>query len=339
MPIAIARNVFARLTTKFRTAQKTKLKTCLVRKMRKQKQKVKLGTLADCQHEISVMVERSKTRLIAPTLTLGLLQSFVGSGKTIFSERETQAAYALAVKYLQKFMGHGLHIGAKWEDAYSRRTLPKYQVLKPLENGYELLAPYTTFSAQLIPWIENTIRKYIGLKLGNIPKLEDKQFRAKLATNSEAFLQLLKHNIELNPANFEFICFAVLRVHLEKFACKIYRDSRASAHDKGVDISTNFGVVYQIKKLRVVNKKTCDAIVSELQANFDRQRLEDGNVILVIDDIHKEFREFLINMKIQSISKFELMKLAQQFDDEEDREKVLRIIHDEFRREYASVIK
>jgi hypothetical protein len=106
-----------------------------------------------------------------------------------------------------------------------------------------------------------------------------------------------------------------------------------------VDISTNFGVVYQIKKLRVVNKKTCDAIVSELQANFDRQRLEDGNVILVIDDIHKEFREFLINMKIQSISKSELMKLAQQFDDEEDREKVLRIIHDEFRREYASVIK
>ena len=307
--------------------------------MKKPKQKMKLVTLADCQREISVMVERSKTRLIAPTLTLGLLQAFSTNKKFIFSELETQTAYSSAVKHLQGFMGHGLHIGAKWEDAYSRRTLPKYQVLKPLESGYELLAPYTAFSAQLIPWIENTIRKYIGSKLGNIPKLEDKQFRAKLATNREAFLLLLKQNIELNPANFEFICFAVLRVHLEKFACKIYRDSRASAHDKGVDISTNFGVVYQIKKLRVVNQKTCDAIVSELQANFDRQRLEDGNVILVIDDIHKEFREFLINMKIQSISKFELMKLAQQFDDEEDREKVLRIIHDEFRREYASVIK
>jgi hypothetical protein len=213
--------------------------------MRKPKQKAILTTLVDCQREISVMVERSKTRLIAPTLTLGLLQSYIGNSKTIFSERETQTAYAHAVKYLQGFMGHGLHIGAKWEDAYSRRTLPKYQVLKPLENGYELLAPYTTFSRQLIPWIENTIRKYIELKLGNIPQLEDKQFRAKLATKREAFLQLLKRNIELNPANFEFICFAVLRVHLEKFACKIYRDSRASAHDKGVDISTNFGVVYQ----------------------------------------------------------------------------------------------
>jgi hypothetical protein len=33
------------------------------------------------------------------------------------------------------------------------------------------------------------------------------------------------------------------------------------------------------------------------------------------------------------------MKLGKQFDDEEDREKVLRIVYDEFRREYASVLK
>ena len=285
------------------------------------------------------MLQRSKTKVIAPTLTLGLLQAYQSSGKTHFSERETQAAYTAAVRHLKEFMGHSLHIGAKWEDAYSRRTLPKYQVLKPLEEGYELLRPYTTFSSDLIPWMDVTIRDYIASRLGEIPQLEDKSFRVRLAADREAFLKLLEQNIELNPANFEFICFAVLRVHLEKFACKIYRDSRASAHDKGVDISTNFGVVYQIKKLRVVNQKTCDAIVCELKANFDRQRLEDGNVILVIDDIRQEFKEFLINMKIQSISKADLMKLAQQFDDEEDREKVLRIIHDEFRREYASVIK
>ena len=77
----------------------------------------------------------------------------------------------------------------------------------------------------------------------------------------------------------------------------------------------------------------------ELQANFDRQLLDDGNVILVIDDIRKEFKEFLINMKIQSFSKADLLKLARQFDEEEDREKVLRIVYDEFRREYASVIR
>ena len=179
MQIAIAQNAFVHSTIKSPTARKAKLKIRSASKMRKPKQKVKLATLVDCQREISVMVERSKTRLIAPTLTLGLLQSYVGNDKTIFSERETQAAYAHAVKHLQGFMGHGLHIGAKWEDAYSRRTLPKYQVLKPLESGYELLAPYTAFSSQLIPWIENTIRKYIESKLGNIPKLEDKQYPCK----------------------------------------------------------------------------------------------------------------------------------------------------------------
>ncbi len=155
---------------------------------------------------------------------------------------------------------------------------------------------------------------------------------------SKSFVQLLEINIETNPANFEFICFAVLRVHLEKFACKIYRDSRTSAHDKGVDISTNFGVVYQIKKLRVVNQKICESIANELQSNFDKQRLDDGKVIIIIDDIRKDFRDYLINMKIQSITKPELLKLAQQFEDIEDRQKVLRIIYDEFRREYASVI-
>ena len=240
---------------------------------------------------------------------------------------------------MQGIMRHSLHIGAKWEDAYSRRTLPKYHVLRPLEDGYLLLRPYTTFCGKLIPWIETSIRDYIEAKLGIVPRLTDKQYRAELASSRDMFLELLQRNIELNPANFEFICFAVLRVHLEKFACRIYRDTRAAAHDKGVDISTNFGVVYQIKKLRVINQKACDAIVSELQANFDRQLLDDGNVILVIDDIRKEFKEFLINMKIQSFSKADLLKLARQFDEEEDREKVLRIVYDEFRREYASVIR
>ena len=307
--------------------------------MNSSKQTKKVTSASDCQREFSLMLKRSKTKVIAPTLTLGLLQDHQASGKVRYSEREMQAVYTRAVRNLKEFVGHSLHFGAKWEDAYSRRTLPKYHVLKIDDDGYVLQRPFTDFSRELIPWMQTSICDYIASRLGEIPKLDDKGFRAKLAADRSAFLALLEKNIELNPANFEFICFAVLRVHLEKFACRIYRDSRAAAHDKGVDISTNFGVVYQIKKLRVVNQKTCDAIVSELQANFDRQRLQDGNVILVIDDIHQEFKEFLINIKIQSISKADLMKLARQFDDEEDREKVLRIVHDEFRREYASVIK
>ncbi|MBI1766673.1 MAG: HaeII family restriction endonuclease [Acidobacteria bacterium] len=125
---------------------------------------------------------------------------------------------------------------------------------------------------------------------------------------------------------------------MEKFACKIYRDTRTSAHDSGVDLSTNFGVVYQIKKLKVYNQTTADNIYAELKLNFDSERLSDGNVILVIDDISKEIKNYLINMKIQSISKSDILKLASQFEDLEDREKVLRIIYEEFRREYSSTV-
>jgi len=131
----------------------------------------------------------------------------------------------------------------------------------------------------------------------------------------------------------------VIKVHLEKFACKVYRDTRTAAYDKGVDLSTNFGVVYQVKKLRVHSKSVADNIYAELKVNFDNERLTDGNVILVIDDVSKEIKNYLINMKVQSISRSDILKLAEQFEDTEDREKVLRIIYDEFRREYSSDIK
>jgi Na+/phosphate symporter len=64
--------------------------------------------------------------------------------------------------------------------------------------------------------------------------------------------------------------------------------------------------------------------------------LRDGNVILVIDDISKEIKQYLINMQVQSLSKDEVLKLAANFDEAEDRQKVLRIVYDEFRREYSS---
>jgi len=293
-------------------------------------------SIEDCQREITLMLSRSKTKVIAPTATLGLLRVFVDQKKKDFSEREVHKAYANAVRSMQALLQHNLHIGAKWEDAYASRTLPKYGVLQERAGRFELLAPYTTHAQILEQWIPTEIRTYIEQKLGMIPKLSSQSFRAEVAQDVDRFVDLLEKNIEINPANFEFICFSVIRIHLEKFACRIYRDTRAASHDKGVDISTNFGVVYQIKKLRVVTQKVCDAIAAELQSNFDKQRLDDGKVILVIDDIRKEFKDFLINMKIQSITKSDLLKLARQFEDQEDREKVLRVIHDEFRREYAS---
>lgn len=81
------------------------------------------------------------------------------------------------------------------------------------------------------------------------------------------------------------------------------------------------------------------SLYTELKINFNQDRLSDGKVILIIDDISKEIKNYLINMKVQSIHKNEILKLAEQFEDIEDREKVLRIAYEEFEREYLSDIK
>ncbi len=158
------------------------------------------------------------------------------------------------------------------------------------------------------------------------------------AASKESFLALVHEQIDKTPANFEIFCFAVLKVHLEKFACRIYRDTRTAAQDSGVDLSTNFGVVYQVKKIRVHTEAEAAKLCSEIKSNFDTQRIQDGNVIVVIDDISKQVKQYLVDMKIQSLSKQDLLALALNFEDPEDRQKVLRVVFDEFRREYSSVL-
>jgi hypothetical protein len=62
-------------------------------------------------------------------------------------------------------------------------------------------------------------------------------------------------------------------------------------------------------------------------------------VILVIDDIAEDVRQYLIDMKVQSIKRDQLFTIAKDFRESEDRQKVLRVIYEEFRRDYSSAIK
>jgi hypothetical protein len=50
----------------------------------------------------------------------------------------------------------------------------------------------------------------------------------------------------------------------------------------------------------------------------DVTRCQDGNVILVIDDISKEVKKYLVDMKVQTIRKEDVLKMAAGFDDPED---------------------
>ena len=297
-------------------------------------------TEAWCKSEIDRMLRLSQTKVIFPLITLGLLEEYRSSGQLQFTDSEVRKVYHKAVRFMEDHLRHNLHIGGKYYDAYPSRNLPRYGVLQTVgPNKYELQAAYASCAGSLLPWIPERIKDNITEKIGLIPQLGDRSFRAELSAEPALFLEMIGSHLGKNPTNFEIFSFAVIRVHLEKFACKVYRDTRTSAHDGGVDLSTNFGVVYQVKQLQVLTQANADSLYAELKANFDSQRLSDGNVILVIDDIAKDIKKYLIDMKVQAISTHDLLKLAAQFEDMEDREKVLRIVYDEFRREYESTIK
>jgi hypothetical protein len=307
--------------------------------MRKHQKTKRSETEAFCCGEIDRMLKYSQTKVIMPVVTLGLLRVFLQTRQLAFSDHEIKTAYEAAVRQLKTFLGHDVHLGAKYYDAYGTR-MSRYSVLKSVGHlKYQLMPPYTTFASAVCDWIPPRIKRHIDERLGVVPLLSDLATRVTYAENQLRFLELIREQIGKTPANFEIFSFAVIKVTLEKFACKIYRDTRTAAHDKGVDLSTNFGVVYQVKKLRIHTESEADRVYAELKLNFDTERLQDGNVILVIDDISKDVKKYLIDMKVQSISKNDLLKMATSFEEPEDRQKVLRIVSEEFRREYSSSIK
>ena len=289
-----------------------------------------------CTTEVERMLKNSQTKVIAPIVTLGILEEHSATGRTEFSDAQIRKCYASAVARIKTTVGHNVHFGAKYYDAYGSR-MSRYHVLDPIGHlKYRLLPPFTKHAKSLCSWIPKRINEHIVERLGVVPLLADSSKRLALAEDREQFLVLIQTQIDKTPANFEIFTFSVIKVHLEKFACKIYRDTRTAAHDKGVDLSTNFGVVYQVKKLFLHTVSKADEIYAELKLNFDNERLQDGNVILVIDDISKEVKNYLVNMKVQSISKQDVLKLAASFDEPEDRQRVLRFVYEEYRREYSS---
>ena len=204
------------------------------------------------------MLRNSQTKVIVPVVTLALLREYTASKKTVFSDSEIRKAYEAAVKHMKDFLGHDVHIGAKYYDAYGSR-MSRYGVLEPVGHlKYRLLAPYTEHATFLCEWIPDRIKEHIDKRLGVVPLLHEPTARTALAQDQARFLTLIREQIVKTAANFEIFSFAVIKVHLEKFACKIYRDTRTSAHDKGVDLSTNFGVVYQVKKLRIHTESELD---------------------------------------------------------------------------------
>ena len=84
-----------------------------------------------CQSEVARMLRNSQTKVIVPVVTLGLLREYAVSKKALFSDSEIRKAYEAAVKHMKDFLGHDVHIGAKYYDAYGSR-MSRYGVLEPV---------------------------------------------------------------------------------------------------------------------------------------------------------------------------------------------------------------
>lgn len=174
-----------------------------------------------CKTEIERMLKNSQTKVLVAVVTLGLVREYAASKKTIFTDSEIRKVYEAAVQDLKKFLGHDVHIGAKYYDAYGSR-MSRYGVLEQVGHlKYRLLAPYTKEADELCKWIPRRIKQHIYDRLGVVPLLSEPTARAQLAGQPEQFLDLIRQQISKTPANFEIFSFALIKVHLEKFACKI----------------------------------------------------------------------------------------------------------------------
>ncbi len=291
------------------------------------------------------MFRSAQTKLIGPSLAYTVIRLFTETHRTTMTGSEIRQRYPAAVCELVRYVGHNLHLGARFDSAYISREdrgIVKHGILKPIGNKrYRLADPYPKYASDLAVWIPRRVKQFLDTRLGQVIKLANPHERLSFAENEDKFLELLRERMNAKDAgtSFEIACFAILKIYLEKFACRIYRDTRTFAHEGGTDLSTDFGAVYQIKKLQVTHRSEVDRLYSEIQTNFDAERIRDGKVIVVIDDITPECKSYLL--KKNSLKYFQcadLLEIASLIREPEDRQKVLRIIYDEFCREYANDI-
>jgi len=292
---------------------------------------------------IDNLIKFSKTKLINPVAFLAALNLLL-KGKKIFTRQELDVEYKKTVEKIKKITKSELNIGGRFHaDTYPDRMASKYGAFKILD-GNRICLPDSVVKLskneqkKIRDLVINKIIDAQKIKLGNILLIDTEEKRLDIVKGKDNFLDFLKKELQRSANSFEIACFAILKVFLEKFACKLYRNSKTNARDTGVDISTDYGVVYQLKKIKISKKEDIDLILKELQINFDQARIEDGKLILIIEDIDKNFKHLIIDRNIRMFKTEEILKIANQIEEIEDRMKILHIIYDETRRELESDI-
>jgi len=292
----------------------------------------------EMRRAIDKMFKKGQKKFIFPVMYYGLLDAYINKRKTIFTTQEVRFYYENAVcKLIREYLKHNFHVGGQFWDAYPSRNLPKYGILKVINpRTFELVG--ISNAAETLEYISSKLIQEIQHRLGNIPELGNRSKRIELSEDPARFLKFIEEIMEISGACFELVSFAIVKTHMERFGCKVYRETRAEASDRGTDLSTDFGVVYQVKKLKLKSEKEAEKVYNNLRNYFGQERINDGKVVLILEDANAHFKEFLVKLNVKSMVKKDLLKLINLMDEVEIREKTLRVIYEELQREYQSDI-
>jgi hypothetical protein len=92
---------------------------------------------------------------------------------------------------LKEHLGHDVHIGAKYEDAYGMR-MSRYGFFRSVGHlKYVLADRFADCAEQLVSWIPDRIKQHIESRIGVIPELADSKVRLKIADDISKFMKLI----------------------------------------------------------------------------------------------------------------------------------------------------
>jgi hypothetical protein len=130
--------------------------------MRSRKRIARTEQLVECRAEIERMLKNSQTKVIMPALALGVLRQYSANRQRTFSDGQIRNAYESAVRSLKAHLGHDVHIGAKYEDAYGMR-MSRYGFFKSIGHlRYELTRRFADGAEELVPWIPDRIKQHLN---------------------------------------------------------------------------------------------------------------------------------------------------------------------------------
>jgi len=322
---------------------------------------MKASDVSKLKDEIEGIIHHSTTKLILPLLISFYLEHVEKRKNPEVDNAIVKEGYEKTVcNVIKNDLHHSFNIGGAFNDTYISRLSSRHHFLRQIsQRNFAVQEGYFANARELIDFTKTKIREHLDSKLGNlitISKLLEGNYSDKKGmeeqekfldevlrdNSSRRFREFLETGFDKSSEGlltmaygFEICMFSILKVFLGKFGCRLYRDSKTYAADKGGDISTNFGVVYQIKNYCLTNEEKFTELVDELFLNFSDGRIQQGNVFLIIKDASNGFVDQLKKQSINCITKKSVTDLLDKLSFEEKKE-VLGSIIREFKRELLS---